>query len=137
MLEPFGISVWQELEDRVNHRERIAPELLGAKAEYAAALGDDSLIELDYRHSTMAARRAELLGMEPAWAEKLPDVVALRAEAGALKAQGMIAQDMARAEWQIAERLCAGAESLAATAANACSTNDSALADAKGALARR
>jgi hypothetical protein len=135
MLEPFGVSAWQELEDRVSHRERIAPALLGAKAECAAALGDDSLIELEDRHCTMAARRAELLGMELSWAGKLPDVVALRAEAGALKAQGENAQNMARAEWQNAERLCAGAESLAATTANACSANESTLSEAKSTLA--
>jgi uncharacterized protein YhaN len=45
------------------------------------------------------------------------------------------AQNQARAEWQKAERLCAGAESLAATTGSACSANETALADAKGALA--
>jgi energy-coupling factor transporter ATP-binding protein EcfA2 len=135
MLEPFGVSAWQKLENRVNHRERIAPDLLGAKAEYAAALENDALDELEDRRSKMAAEREELLGMEPSWAEKLPDVVALRAEASALKAQRENAQNTARAEWQNAERLCAGAESLAATTANACSANETALAEAKGVLA--
>jgi DNA repair exonuclease SbcCD ATPase subunit len=135
LLEPFGVSTWQELEDRVNHRERIAPDLLGAKAEYAASLENDSLDELEERCSKMAAKRDELLGLEHSWAEKLPDVAALRAEAGALKLQIENAQNLARAEWQNAERLCAGAESLAATTANACTANENALAEAKGALA--
>jgi hypothetical protein len=85
LLEPFGVSTWQDLEDRVSHRERIAPDLLGAKAQCAAALGNDALDELEDRLSKMAAKRDELLGMETSWAEKLPDVEALRAEIGALR----------------------------------------------------
>jgi recombinational DNA repair ATPase RecF len=135
LLEPFGVSTWQELEDRVNHRERISPDLLGAKAEYAAALGNDALDELEDRLSKMAAKRDELLGMQPSWAENLPDVEALHAEIGALKLQMENAQNEARAEWQNAERLCAGAESLAATTANACAANESTLAEAKSTLA--
>jgi hypothetical protein len=135
LLEPFGVSTWQELEDRVNHRERITPDLLGAKAEYAAAVGNDALDQLEDHRSKMAAEREELLGLEHSWAEKLPDVAALRAEAGALKLQIENAQNQARAEWQNAERLCAGAESLAATTANASTANETALANAKGALA--
>ena len=119
LLEPFGVSTWQDLEDRVNHRERITPDLLSAKAEYTAALGNDALDELEVRRSQMAAKRDELLRMEPSWAEQLPDVEALRAEIGALKLQMENAQNEARAEWQNAERMCAGAESLAATTANA------------------
>lgn len=135
LLEPFGVPTWQELEDRVNQRERIAPDLLGAKAEYAAALGNDALDELESRRSKMTAKRQELLGLEHSWAEKLPDVAALRAKAGALKLQMENAQNQARAGWQNAERLCAGAESLAATTASASSANEAALADAKRALA--
>ena len=135
LLEPFGVSTWQELEDRVNQRERIAPELLDAKARYAAALANDALDELEDRLSKLAAKRDELLGIEPSWAEHLPDVEALRTEIGALKLQMENAQNEARAEWQNAERLCAGAESLAATTANACAVNESTLAEAKGALA--
>src|ERR1017187_9939800 len=135
LLEPFGVSTWQELEDRVNHRERIAPDLLGAKAQCAAALGNDALDELEDRLSKMAAKRDELFGMEPSWAENLPDVEALRAEIGALKLQMENAQNEARAEWQNAERLCAGGESLAATTANACAANESTLAQANNTLA--
>jgi DNA repair exonuclease SbcCD ATPase subunit len=135
MLALFGVSAWQELEDRVNHREGIVPDLLGAKAGYTAALGNDALDELEDRLSKMAAKRDELLGMEPSWGENLPDVEALRAEIGSLKVQMENAQNEARAEWQNAERLCARAESLAATTANACAVNESTLAEAKSTLA--
>jgi len=83
----------------------------------------------------MAAKRDELLGMEPSWEENLPDVEALRAEIGALKLQMENAQKEARADWQNSERLCAGAESLAATTATACAGNESTLAEAKSTLA--
>ena len=127
LVDPFGVSAWQELEERVNRRDRIAPGLLAAKAECAALLGNDRLDEVEERLRLTAVEHSKLLGLEPSWAEKLPDVAALRAEAGALKVQLENAQNQARIAWQNAVRLSSGAESAGSHNSNACSANESAL----------
>ncbi|MDR3701073.1 MAG: AAA family ATPase [Candidatus Sulfopaludibacter sp.] len=136
LLAPFGISRWQDLEKQVRQRDQIEMDLIGASAEYAAALGTERFEDLEGRHSEVARRRQELLSVEPSWTDIRPDVVALRAEAAVLKQKADIAQNLARSGWQKAERLCVGAESLAAKAAEVRSANESTLAEAKRVLAQ-
>jgi DNA repair exonuclease SbcCD ATPase subunit len=135
LLDPFGVVAWRELEDRVQHRDRLAPDLAGAKTEYAAALGSDTFEDLQARHCGLASGHEATVTMEPSWAHQLPDVTALRADASALKLKSEAAQKQARIDWQAAERLRSGAESLALAAAEAVASNKAGIADAKRTLA--
>lgn len=135
LLDPFGVAVWRELEDRVHHRDRLAPDLAGATAEYAAALGSDTLQELLARYGDLASRYKATVVLEPAWAQQLPDVVALRADAAAVKLKWEATQKQARTDWQEAERLHSAAAALGVAAAEAVASNKAGLAEAKRTLA--
>jgi hypothetical protein len=135
LLEPFGVSAWQELVDRVSRREALSGELARAKAEYEAAVGSDSLEHLQERELEMAARYEESLAAEPLWVQQLPDLGALKTGAGALKQAWEARQGEARKEWGTAETRRAGAEALAAAAAEARAANDREFSAAQQALA--
>ena len=135
LLEPFGVAAWRELEDRVHHRDRLAPLLAGAKAEYAAALGSDTLEELQANHCDLIASHDGTVAMEPSWAQQLPDLMALRADATALKLKSDVAQKQARTDWQEAERLRSAAENLAVAAAGTLAASRAAIAEARRTLA--
>jgi ABC-type Mn2+/Zn2+ transport system ATPase subunit len=135
LLEPFGVSTWRALEDRVQHRDRLAPDLAGAKAEYAAALGSDRLDDLQDHDRTLAFTHDEVVAKEPSWAQKLPDLGALRADATELKLKWEGAQKQARADWQDAERLRSAAEAQAVSAAETRSASEAGIGEAKRTLA--
>jgi DNA repair exonuclease SbcCD ATPase subunit len=135
ILDPFGVAAWRDLEDRVHQRDRLAPDLAGDKAEYAAALGRDTLDELQALHSDLIARYDRTVAMEPSWAQQLPDLMELRAYAAALKLERDAAQKQTRTDWQAAERLRSESETLVIAAAEAVASNRAGIAEAKRKLA--
>jgi energy-coupling factor transporter ATP-binding protein EcfA2 len=134
LLAPFGVSAWHRLEERVEARDRLLPGLSAARAEYAAALGDDRLEDLCERDRKLASRCEEIAAIEPSWIAEAPDVTVLREQAAALKLQWDENQKQARARWQEAERLRSAAEAAARSAAEARSANAASIADGKRTL---
>lgn len=130
-LAPSGVAEWHQLEDRVEARDRLLPALSTARAEYAAALGNDRLEDLHERDRNLAARYDEIAAIEPSWVAEAPDVTALREQTTALKLQWEEDQKQARAGWQEAERMCSVAEAAAQLAAGARSANASEIAEAQ------
>ena len=136
LLEPFGVSIWQNLVDRVHQRQALSSELAGVKAEYEAAVGSDNLERLLGHEFAMAATRDAILAIEPLWAERLPDLVALKTEAEAAKRDWRARQVEAKEEWVASEARRSGSEALAAAAAEARSANDRDFSGALQTLAR-
>jgi exonuclease SbcC len=134
LLEPFGVAAWQDLGDRVQQREMLSSEIVVAKAEYAAAVGNDDLAELQARERELFAKRAEILLADPSWMQHPPDLAALRATANAVKVERERQQTETRTKWQTAERRRAEAEGVAASAEAARASNDTALEGAQSDL---
>ena len=82
--------------DRVHHRDDLWDELVGVQADYAATLGADSLAELQESQRDKVSRHAEILQVEPSWAQQVPDLEAMRKEAGELKRDWESGQNQAR-----------------------------------------
>jgi DNA repair protein SbcC/Rad50 len=130
LLAPFGVSTWQELVRRVQQREILSAELHRADAEHRAALGGDTVANLGERMRDLAARRDEILILEPSWAEQPPDLTALKDQATARKAEREQKQAQAKAKWQETVRRSTEAERTAVTATAARKANEEALATA-------
>ena len=130
LLIPYGVSEWQELVERVQQREFISTELFEANAECRAALGGDTVADLGERVQELTARRDEILGTEPSWAEQSPDVLGLKAQVAALKTERADAQAQAMTKWQVAEGRRSESERAAASATAARETNGALLAAA-------
>ena len=135
LLIPFGVSRWQELVERVQQRESISGALVEANAEYRAALGGDTVAELGERVQELTARRDETLATEPSWAEQAPDVLGLKAQAAARKAERAQARAQAMTKWQAAEGRRSESERTAASAKAAREANEALLAAAVRELA--
>lgn len=135
LLNPFGVSKWLVLEERIHDRERLAPDLAAARAEYAAALEGDRLDDLQDRHQALTSRYEEIAAIETSWVEEPPDLAVLRADADALKVNWETAQKQTRGDWQSAERLRSAAEAAAVSATEARSANEAGVEDAKRVLA--
>ena len=131
LLEPYGVSTWQELMDRVHQRDDLWDELVGVQADYAATLGADSLADLQEFQRDKVSKHDEILQVEPSWAQQVPDLEAMRKEAGELKRDWESGQNQARTEWQTAEAARAESEGLWAAAAEARSANEASFAIAR------
>jgi DNA repair exonuclease SbcCD ATPase subunit len=135
LLTPFGVSAWQELLGRVEQRNALSAELLAAAAEYRAAIGSDSLERLESQTQELAARSGEILAVESSWALELPDLAALKEQAGAHKAARQQGQARAAEEWQAAQVRRGEAERAAASAAAERDGNRQTLAAAQAEIA--
>ena len=135
LLEPFGVTSWEDLAGLVQQREALSSELVLAKAEYAAALGCDDLAQLQDLSHELTAKCAAILLVEPSWGQQLPDVAALKAGASTMKAESDGRRTVATMKWQMASSRRSDAERAAARAESARAANETSLADARSDLA--
>jgi DNA repair exonuclease SbcCD ATPase subunit len=130
LLVPFGISLWQDLVERVQKREALSAELIGANADCRAAVGGDTVVALEERARELTAQQHEILAVETSWANQPPDLPGLKDQASARKTERARVQAQAMAKWQAAESSRAGAERNAASATAARKANEESLAAA-------
>ena len=135
LLEPFGVTSWEDLADRAQQREALSSELVLAKAECAVALGCDELAQLEDLSCELTAKCAAILSVEPSWRRHLPDLAALKAAANTMKAESAGRRMVATMKWQMATSRRSDGDRAAALAEGAHAANEKALAEARSDLA--
>lgn len=128
LLAPFEVSNWRDLTERVEQLMGLSARIVAANADMRAALGRDTLVELEARLRELTRHRDEILTIESTWAEQQPDLATLKAWSEARKQERAQAQAQTVRRWERAQGERSKAELTAVTAAAARRTNQEKLA---------